>query len=187
MISDEELAVIKCFLILLLLAIIRHFLLKFDDFFSFSSGISDDGSSSGHSSAGSDSGIETASLEDGHLEQGVQNLSLEPPPTGGLKLTLRMKNEHNYEVLHRPESRNNKNNSVSATSAASASSATTAMAAGKGTTIESWRQIRKREKKNRKREISNSSTGSSSGGGLKRLKLRLGDETMSTIDLDTSG
>jgi len=151
-----------------------------------SSGISDDGSSSGHSSAGSDSGIETASLEDGHLEQGVQNLSLEPPPTGGLKLTLRMKNEHNYEVLHRPESRNNKNNSVSATAAA-ASSATTATAAGKGTTIESWRQIRKREKKNRKREISNSSTGSSSGGGLKRLKLRLGDETMSTIDLDTSG
>ena len=163
------------------------FLLKFDDFFSFSSGISDDGSSSGHSSAGSDSGIETASLEDGHLEQGVQNLSLDPPPTGGLKLTLRMKNEHNYEVLHRPESRNNKNNSVSATAGASASSATTATAAGKGTTIESWRQIRKREKKNRKREISNSSTGSSSGGGLKRLKLRLGDETMSTIDLDTSG
>ena len=166
------------------LAIMRHFLQQFDDFFFyFSSGISDDGSSSGHSSAGSDSGIETASLEDGHLEQGVQNLSLEPPPTGGLKLTLRMKNEHNYEVLHRPESRNNKNNSATA----SASSATTAMAAGKGTTIESWRQIRKREKKNRKREISNSSTGSSSGGGLKRLKLRLGDETMSTIDLDTSG
>lgn len=34
----------------------------------------------------------------------------------------------------------------------------------------------------RKREISNSSTGS--GNGLKRLKLRLGDETMSTIDLE---
>ena len=33
MISDEELAVMKCFLILLLLAIMRHFLLKFDDFF----------------------------------------------------------------------------------------------------------------------------------------------------------
>ena len=51
-----------------------------------------------------------------------------------------------------------------------------------------WR-IRKRT---RKRDISScsstSSGGSSSGGqnGLKRLKLRLGDETMSTIDLDSS-
>ena len=139
-------------------------------FFNFSSGISDDGSSSGHSSAGSDSGIETASLEDGHLEQGVQNMSLEPRPTGSLKLTLRMKNGHNYEVLHRPESKNNTEMNHPVVS------------------VESWRQVRKREKKNRKREISNSSTGSNgSGSGLKRLKLRLGDETMSTIDLDTSG
>ena len=49
-----------------------------------------------------------------------------------------------------------------------------------------WR-IRKRT---RKRDISScsstSSGGSSSGNGLKRLKLRLGDETMSTIDLDSS-
>jgi hypothetical protein len=49
-----------------------------------------------------------------------------------------------------------------------------------------WR-IRKRT---RKRDISScsstSSGGSSGGNGLKRLKLRLGDETMSTIDLDSS-
>ena len=114
------------------------------------------------------------------MEQGVQNMSLDPKPlTGGLKLTLRMKNEHNYEVLHRPESRNRNNSSSPVSTRGGATIAS-------GNSVETWRQIRKREKKNRKREISNSSTGSNSGG-LKRLKLRLGDETMSTIDLDTSG
>ena len=59
---------------------------------------------------------------------------------------------------------------------------------GNGNNTPAWR-IRKRT---RKRDISScsstSSGGSSSGGqnGLKRLKLRLGDETMSTIDLDSS-
>jgi len=152
-----------------------------------SSGISDDGSSSGHSSAGSDSGIETASLEDGHLEQGVQNMSLDPKPvpvTGGLELTLRMKNEHNNRcgVLRRPESKNG----TSGGAATAISVSGNVVPSGMENSVESWRQIRKREKKNRKREISNSSTGSN-GSGLKRLKLRLGDETMSTIDLDTSG
>jgi len=105
-------------------------------------------------------------------------MSLEPrqhPSTGSLKLTLRMKNGDNYEVLRRPELTSSKNNIEMNVNHPVA-------------VLESWRQIRKKEKKNRKREISNSSTGSNgSGSGLKRLKLRLGDETMSTIDLDTSG
>jgi len=158
-----------------------------------SSGISDDGSSSGHSSAGSDSGIETASLEDGHLEQGVQNMSLDPRPVGvsaggGLKLTLRMKNEHNnqYEVLRRPESKNGAISGDDVTTAISVSGNVVPAPMENKNPVKPWREVRKREKKNRKREISNSSTGSN-GSGLKRLKLRLGDETMSTIDLDTSG
>jgi len=161
-----------------------------------SSGISDDGSSSGHSSAGSDSGIETASLEDGHLEQGVQNMSLDPSPPpvtsdrGGLKLTLRMKNDHNnqYEVLRRPEltkkSSKNGTSGAGVTTAISVSGVVPILE--NKDSVDIFRQVRKREKKNRKREISNSSTGSN-GSGLKRLKLRLGDETMSTIDLETSG
>lgn len=46
----------------------------------------------------------------------------------------------------------------------------------------SWKKQRSKTSKKgfRKREISNSSTSSN----YKRLKLRLGDETMSTIDLD---
>ena len=115
-------------------------------------------------------------------------MSLDPRPRtasggGGLKLTLRMKNDHNnqYEVLHRPESKNGATTAISVSGIA-------AMENKNSVNLEQpWpRQVRKREKKNRKREISNSSTGSN-GSGLKRLKLRLGDETMSTIDLDTSG
>merc|ERR1712141_234165 len=58
---------------------------------------------------------------------------------------------------------------------------------GKNNTSKPAWRIRKRT---RKRDISScsstSSGGSSGGNGLKRLKLRLGDETMSTIDLDSS-
>jgi len=117
-----------------------------------SSGISDDGSSSSHCS-GSDSGIETASLEGDHLEQCVQNMSLEPNKSP-LKLTLRMKKNQNeeenpdYEVL-RMEG------------------------------VEEWPRGSRQRRQQRKRGISNSSNSN----GLKRLKLRLGDETMSTIDL----
>lgn len=125
---------------------------------SSSSGISDSdaSSSSTHSTAGSDSGIETA-IDDQHLEQSVQNMSLEPK--AGLKLTLRMKNEHNYEVL-RMEGHSDLN---------------------EWKRLNSHYALKKAKKKSRKREYSNSSSGS---GGLKRLKLRLGNETMSTIDLE---
>ena len=117
-------------------------------------------------------------------------MSLDPRPVGvsaggGLKLTLRMKNEHNnqYEVLHRPES---KNGAISGDDVTTAISVSGNVPMENKNPVKPWREVRKREKKNRKREISNSSTGSN-GSGLKRLKLRLGDETMSTIDLDTSG
>ena len=82
-----------------------------------------------------------------------------PPKPGSLKLTLRMKNQH-YEILRTEGILEN---------------------------CTDWTRIRmsKKKKSGRKREFSNSSTSSSNnGGGLKRLKLRLGDETMSTIDFD---
>ena len=92
--------------------------------------------------------------EGDHLEQCVQNMSLEPNKSP-LKLTLRMKKNQNeeenpdYEVL-RMEG------------------------------VEDWPSST-RPRRQRKRGISNSSNSN----GLKRLKLRLGDETMldSTIDL----
>ena len=147
-----------------------------------SSGISDDGSSSSHCS-GSDSGIETASLgkkklvkfhnskyssfftqfisrlffdfaEGDHLEQCVQNMSLEPSKSP-LKLTLRMKKNQNVE-----EAPENPDYEVLRMEG-----------------VEDW-VPRTRTTRRRKRGISNSSSN-----GLKRLKLRLGDETMSTIDL----
>ena len=120
-------------------------------------------------------------------------MSLDPRPVGvsaggGLKLTLRMKNEHNnqYEVLRRPESKNGAISGDDVTTALSVSGNVVPAPMENKNPVKPWREVRKREKKNRKREISNSSTGSN-GSGLKRLKLRLGDETMSTIDLDTSG
>ena len=91
--------------------------------------------------------------EGDHLEQCVQNMSLEPNKSP-LKLTLRMKKNQNeeenpdYEVL-RMEG------------------------------VEEWPRGSRQRRQQRKRGISNSSNSN----GLKRLKLRLGDETMSTIDL----
>ena len=127
------------------------------------------------------------------LEEGVQNMSLDQQPR--LKLTLRMKRPTanppgdpldpptslinskdddfkedlpNYEVYRMEGVENSRSNP------------------GKNNlkSKSPWR-IRKR---NRKRDISTCSSNSSGGsnsGGLKRLKLRLGDETMSTIDLDS--
>ncbi len=135
--------------------------------------ISDSDSGSSGSSAASDSGIETASLppEDDnsrHLEQSVQNMSLQEPCSNKspLKMTLRMKTEHgNYEVL-RIEGQDLQLNQRSAKKRKPRSGSS------------------ERSHHSRKRGFSTSSTGSNSG--LKRLKLRLGDETMSTIDLETA-
>merc|ERR1712141_879644 len=175
-----------------------------------SSGISDDGSSSTHS--GSDSGIETASLDGSGqptiLEQGVQNMCLDMEDQHQqnhprLKLTLRMKRSTsngsngdssivedlpNYEVF-RMEGVGSTNNVVLGNEIEKFRETSTSqheqLETGNGNNT-AWR-IRKRT---RRRDISScsstSSGGSSSGNGLKRLKLILGDETMSTIDLDSS-
>ena len=137
---------------------------------------------------------ETASLDgcgQPMLEEGVQNMSLDQQPR--LKLTLRVKRPPinppgdpsgpptstpvskddfkedelpNYEVYRMEGVENSRSKSGNSLKSKSP-----------------WR-IRKR---NRKRDISTCSSNSSGGSnsGLKRLKLRLGDETMSTIDLDS--
>ena len=138
---------------------------------------------------------ETASLDgcgQPMLEEGVQNMSLDQQPR--LKLTLRVKRPTinppgdpsspttstlinskddfkeddlpNYEVYRMEGVENSRSKSGSSLKSKSP-----------------WR-IRKR---NRKRDVSTCSSNSSGGSnsGLKRLKLRLGDETMSTIDLDS--
>ena len=143
-----------------------------------------------------------SSLDGGQpfLEQGVQNMTLDQQPR--LKMTLRVKrssnigetdtglveNLPNYEVF-RMEGVGSTNNVVRGNEIEKFRETSTSqheqLETGNGNNT-AWR-IRKRT---RKRDISScsstSSGGSSSGNGLKRLKLRLGDETMSTIDLDSS-
>ena len=90
------------------------------------------------------------------MEQCVQNMSLEPSKSP-LKLTLRMKKNQNVDESEAVE---NPDYEVLRMEG-----------------VEDW-VPRTRSTRRRKRGISNSSSN-----GLKRLKLRLGDETMSTIDL----
>ena len=153
-----------------------------------SSGISDDGASSTHSSSSSDSGIETSSLDGANsvlLERGVremrldQDLPREPrhQQQQGVKLTLRMKRTTSLS-----------DETAEAIGAAHGSHPDQKKDEYEVLRVEGvdslWRKRSNSSKKNRKRETSTSSTGSASGLTAKRLKLRLGDETMTTIDLD---
>ena len=112
-----------------------------------------------------------SSLDGGQpfLEQGVQNMTLDQQPR--LKMTLRVKRSSNIGETDTGLVENLPNYEVFR------------MEGVDQNTAKSWRI---RSKRNHKRKISTCSSNSSSGsGGLKRLKLRLGNETMSTIDIDS--
>ena len=158
-----------------------------------SSGISDDGASSTHSGSSSDSGIETSSLDGASsvlLERGVRGMTLDHRDEHdqqhhnhqGVKLTLRMKRPTLDEVTSEDNKTASRDGNVTAPPAASTNEYEVLRMEGVGNSG-GWPRKRKGS---RKRETSSSST-SSTGLTAKRLKLRLGDETMSTIDLDQIG